>query len=181
MRQMGVGGFNVIERAGICLWMKERYSQFILERVIHSQDLVGKSCLVLDETFFLTWRSQIGLTMPVILLTPKEKFDINQSNVTVVYIASGAKIAERKIENWLDSLESSKATDLISRRGDVFKLTSREIEVLELLHQGATNEKIACAMNIKVPTVKTYLSRIYQRLGVSNRAHAVALYKLHQL
>lgn len=180
MHHMGVGGFNVIERAGICLWMKERYPQFNLERVVHSQDLVGKSCLVLDEKFFLTWRSQIGLTTPIILLSPKDKFDANQPNLTVVYIASGAKIAERKIENWIDSLEFSKTGDF-SGKGEALKLTSREIEVLELLHQGATNEKIACAMNIKVPTVKTYLSRIYQRLGVSNRAHAVALYKLHQL
>lgn len=52
----------------------------------------------------------------------------------------------------------------------------RENEVLELLSKGSSNEEISTALGIRIPTVKTYLRRIFERMGALNRAHAVALY-----
>ena len=53
-------------------------------------------------------------------------------------------------------------------------LTDREREVLALLTRGYTNRQIAEALLITPNTVKKHVDHILQKLGVSNRAGAVA-------
>jgi DNA-binding NarL/FixJ family response regulator len=53
-------------------------------------------------------------------------------------------------------------------------LSPRETEVLRLLHAGANVPRIAAALLVTESTVKTYLSRLYDKLGVGNRAEALA-------
>jgi LuxR family maltose regulon positive regulatory protein len=53
-------------------------------------------------------------------------------------------------------------------------LTEREHEVLQLLAQGSTNQEIAAALIVTPSTIKNHLSRIFGKLGVSNRTQAVA-------
>lgn len=54
-------------------------------------------------------------------------------------------------------------------------LTVRERQVALLLNGGASNDEIAIAMCVTVGTVKTYLSRMFERIGVSSRASLSAL------
>ena len=51
-------------------------------------------------------------------------------------------------------------------------LTNREQEVLVFLTTGKTNREIASELHIRVPTVKSHLTSIYLKLGVSNRTEA---------
>ena len=53
-------------------------------------------------------------------------------------------------------------------------LTGREREVLGLLAQGYLYKEIADALNISMPTVSTYIRRIYDKLHVNSRGRAVA-------
>jgi len=53
-------------------------------------------------------------------------------------------------------------------------LSQREIEVLELVAAGTTNREAAARLFISEATVKTHLLNIYGKLGVSDRAAAVA-------
>jgi DNA-binding NarL/FixJ family response regulator len=52
-------------------------------------------------------------------------------------------------------------------------LTAREREVLAQLAQGRQAQEIADHLFIAVPTVKTHLSRIYAKLGATNRSEAI--------
>ena len=52
-------------------------------------------------------------------------------------------------------------------------LTPRECEVLELLAGGLTNGEIAVGLHISAETVKSHVSRIYEKLDVRDRASAV--------
>lgn len=52
-------------------------------------------------------------------------------------------------------------------------LTRREIEVLELLAEGGSNDEIAGRLNVSTSTVKTHLVHLYQKLDVSRRTQAV--------
>ncbi len=61
---------------------------------------------------------------------------------------------------------------------DRFGLTSREVEVAELLRCGRTNPEIAALLGIGVATVKTHLINMYTKLGVETRAAAVGLLAL---
>ncbi len=53
-------------------------------------------------------------------------------------------------------------------------LSTRELEVLELVAAGNTNREAAARLFISEATVKTHLLHIYEKLGVSDRAAAVA-------
>jgi DNA-binding NarL/FixJ family response regulator len=53
-------------------------------------------------------------------------------------------------------------------------LSQRELEVLELISQGSTNREAAKALFISEATVKTHLLHVYAKLGVNDRAAAVA-------
>lgn len=52
-------------------------------------------------------------------------------------------------------------------------LTGREIEVLELLAEGCSNEEIAKRLSVSTSTVKTHLVHLYQKLDVMRRTQAV--------
>lgn len=54
------------------------------------------------------------------------------------------------------------------------ELTQREREVVRLMADGHSNRSIAQALYLGEATVKTHLVRIYRKLGVDNRAAAVA-------
>ncbi|MEU4792884.1 response regulator transcription factor [Micromonospora tulbaghiae] len=53
-------------------------------------------------------------------------------------------------------------------------LSQRELEVLELVAQGSTNREAARQLFISEATVKTHLLHAYAKLGVNDRAAAVA-------
>jgi len=53
-------------------------------------------------------------------------------------------------------------------------LSQRELEVLEMVASGTTNREAAARLFITEATVKTHLLNIYAKLGVSDRAAAVA-------
>ncbi len=57
-------------------------------------------------------------------------------------------------------------------------LTNREGQVLNLIAEGLTNKQIACSLSISEATVENHIHHIYEKLGISNRARAVA-YAFH--
>ena len=74
------------------------------------------------------------------------------------------------------TLSPSVATRLISRvRAPATEpLSQRELEVLALVAAGTTNREAAVKLFISEATVKSHLLNIYGKLGVSDRAAAVA-------
>jgi NarL family two-component system response regulator LiaR len=60
-------------------------------------------------------------------------------------------------------------------------LTEREREVLALLVRGLTNPDIADQLGVSRSTIKTHVSNIIAKLGVSNRLEAVTLALQHKL
>lgn len=53
-------------------------------------------------------------------------------------------------------------------------LTARELELLELVGEGFSNRALSEKLSISTNTVKYHLKNIFQKLGVQNRAEAVA-------
>jgi DNA-binding NarL/FixJ family response regulator len=73
-------------------------------------------------------------------------------------------------------LSPSVATRLMSRvrEPETKPLSRRELEILELVAAGTTNRDAAAKLLISEATVKTHLLNIYAKLGVNDRAAAVA-------
>ncbi len=57
---------------------------------------------------------------------------------------------------------------------ETYGLSDRELEVLQLLADGHTNREIAEKLFISAQTVKTHIAHIFEKLGVRDRAEAVA-------
>jgi two-component system response regulator DegU len=59
-----------------------------------------------------------------------------------------------------------------ARDRDDVGLTERELEVLRLVAQGASNREIAAALFISEKTTKNHLTHIFEKIGVSDRTQA---------
>lgn len=60
-------------------------------------------------------------------------------------------------------------------------LTERELEVLNLVAQGQSNQQIADTLVISLATVKAHISSILSKLQVSSRSEAIAFAIKHKL
>lgn len=77
----------------------------------------------------------------------------------------------RELVEGLERIATGEPIGLHDGHG-INNLTPREREVLAMLGLGLSNREIATALYLGVETVRTYVRRIYQKLGVSNRTQA---------
>ncbi|MCI0511846.1 response regulator transcription factor [candidate division KSB1 bacterium] len=86
-------------------------------------------------------------------------------------------------ESLINSTLMTKLLDRISNPDQTgiqqFGLTNRELELLSLLSEGASNVEIAEKLFISIKTVKTHVTHIFEKLKVRNRTEAVT--KVHKL
>ncbi|PHS23103.1 MAG: DNA-binding response regulator [Robiginitomaculum sp.] len=61
------------------------------------------------------------------------------------------------------------------RHDPMVSLTAREREILKALCDGKTNARLAKAFGVSPNTIKFHLRNLYEKLGVHNRAAAVAM------
>jgi DNA-binding NarL/FixJ family response regulator len=61
------------------------------------------------------------------------------------------------------------------------ELTQRELEILGLVAEGASNMQVARKLWVTEQTVKFHLSNVYRKLGVANRTEASRYAQLHGL
>ncbi len=77
----------------------------------------------------------------------------------------------------LDSVCQVPSLRVVSANGEKL-LTSREEQVVALVADGLTNRSVATELGLSEHTVKKYLFRIFEKLGISNRVELV-LYAVH--
>ncbi|MCO6049109.1 response regulator transcription factor [Mesorhizobium sp. RP14(2022)] len=61
----------------------------------------------------------------------------------------------------------------------LFDLTRREMQVLEMVSQGAQNKTIAAAFDLSEHTVKIHVHNIINKMGTNNRTEAAARFRDH--
>ena len=61
------------------------------------------------------------------------------------------------------------------------QLSTRELEILQLIAKGYTNKEISEQVYLSVKTVEAHRSKIYQKLGLKSRADLVAYALRHKL
>jgi DNA-binding NarL/FixJ family response regulator/PAS domain-containing protein len=82
-----------------------------------------------------------------------------------------------ELQRSLVSISHELGQFLVRRRGELAppKLTAREIEILQLTAHGATGREIAETLVLSPATVKSHFEHVFTKLGVSDRAAAVAI------
>jgi DNA-binding NarL/FixJ family response regulator len=93
----------------------------------------------------------------------------------VVAASEGGAVADSAIMNALLRLNSGTATSY-------HRLSTREVEVLDLRASGYRNKAIATSLRITDETVERHIQSIYAKIGdppasIQPRAHAVAIYQ----
>ncbi len=88
----------------------------------------------------------------------------------VASVARGDTHVDRGVAGHLTALLHSRATNL-----PFPDLTERERAVLTLMAQGRSNRDISRELYLSTKTVQNYVSRVFQKIGVTDRAHAIVV------
>jgi NarL family two-component system response regulator LiaR len=92
---------------------------------------------------------------------------------TIRAIIAGKSFVDQKfLEDVLRDLSTPEREASRSRREDIEALTPREMDVLQLLVEGLTNNAIAEVLGLSSGTVKGYVQTILEKLYVSDRTQA---------
>lgn len=93
----------------------------------------------------------LGIWLALKLTKPKKETIIIEKEI---YVSDAEFIQDR---NQLEKLNLSK----------------REMEVLELIAQGCSNQEIASQLFVSLPTIKSHSSKLFEKLDVNRRTQAV--------
>jgi two-component system, NarL family, response regulator DevR len=78
-------------------------------------------------------------------------------------------------------LDSKTTQPVVNRMQNIDTLSLQERRVLALVVEGKTNKEIAAALELSDKTVKNYLSNAFQKLRISRRSQAAALFARQRL
>jgi two-component system nitrate/nitrite response regulator NarL len=95
--------------------------------------------------------------------------DVEEAEIAdaIFAVAAGGSVLSARLQ--------SGVLDLVRQRaGGAVQLSRREHQLLELGSAGLTTSEIASHLCLSPNTVKTYWQRLYEKLGTSDRANAVA-------
>lgn len=183
--RIGLAGFTMLERALLQQWLAADRPDACWVHPISLSALPPLDALVLDGPGSLRWceLTAAGMATPLPALQigawPSGSALPEQAPGLVVAQATDADAVRHLLRRWLAPQQppgSTPAAPAPQRLRARMAFSPREHEVLALLSRGHSNEEIAGLLAIRVPTVKTYLRRVFERTGALNRAHAVALY-----
>ena len=108
-------------------------------------------------------------------------FEVYVGFIAVIFTALGIwlalKLSKPKIETvvlekevYINRNESFVLdTSLVAR----LELSKRELEILDLLAQGHSNQEIAAKLFVSLSTVKTHIQNLFEKLDVKRRTQAV--------
>lgn len=78
-------------------------------------------------------------------------------------------------KHYIENIEDQSFDQKLSLFGEKFEISKRELEVMELICKGMTNQEISDSLFISVQTVKDHIHRIFLKTGVKNRVQLINL------
>jgi DNA-binding NarL/FixJ family response regulator len=115
-----------------------------------------------------TFYSQVSVSGPAVSTTVHRGREVQGAMAT---LTRDDAIVKRANSDHRDSQPTRRVDD--DRQWGPWSLTQRELEVLQLLAEGATNSEISQRLYISPKTTKNHLAAIFQKLDVTNRTHAL--------
>ena len=167
-------GFTSIETAGSLNEARSKIAAFNPGAIIVDLNLPDGSGLEIVQ-----WvRKHSGDTAIIILSLndPTQFVKIARSSGANAYLSKSQSMQEiMSAVNFALSNPGSFTSTLTADRSADFDLTPREIEVLYLLADGASNVDISSRLYISISTVKTHISSVMRKLQCSNRTAAAKI------
>jgi len=92
-------------------------------------------------------------------------------------VAEGKSILDPAVtRNVMNRIKSSSESPA---KGELDRLSPQELRVLALVAQGRTNKEIGVALGLSDKTVKNYLGNVMEKLRVTRRSKAAAVFVQH--
>jgi len=167
-------GFTSIETAGSLNEARSKIAAFNPGAIIVDLNLPDGSGLEIVQ-----WVRKHSADTAIIILSlndPTQFVKIARSSGANAYLSKSQSIQEiMSAVNFALSNPGSFTSTLTADRSADFDLTPREIEVLHLLADGASNVDISSKLYISISTVKTHISSVMRKLQCSNRTAAAKI------
>ncbi|HTF30833.1 MAG TPA: response regulator transcription factor [Flavitalea sp.] len=124
--------------------------------------------------FLLNW-----LKLRLIVLD--HAFEVYIGSIALIFTALGIwlalKLTRPKVQTLVVEkvVYKSKSADCIINTAELEKLniSKREVEVLQLMAQGMSNQEIAEQLFVSLSTVKTHSNNLFEKLDVKRRTQAI--------
>lgn len=133
----------------------------------------------------LRWKIRLSLALGLRLARKSPEEGIRQARKLVnqtIQLLSGSPLQQIFLaSHWLEQLEELEKNPTPEIPKYPAGLTQREVEVLHLVAQGATNQQVADVLHISVRTVNTHMTNILNKTGCGNRTAASAFAREHNL
>jgi ATP/maltotriose-dependent transcriptional regulator MalT len=140
--------------------------------------------------FFLAFTSILLKTTEYWFWIKLNTFDIYAALLALIFLGVGLWLGTRlnqqyKVKSLANNqiIEHNYAQNAVYTEGEPktideqlwtnLGISKREYEVLTLLGTGMSNQEIADSLFISQNTVKTHTSRLFEKLAVKNRTHAI--------
>jgi len=128
--------------------------------------------------FFLKW---IELRFIII----NHAFEIYAGLIALIFTALGIwlalKLTRQRVKTMIVEKEIyiEKSENFIKDEREIEKLnlSKREVEVLELMASGLSNQEIASRLFVSVNTIKTHTSKLFEKMEVKRRTQAIEMAK----
>jgi DNA-binding CsgD family transcriptional regulator len=119
----------------------------------------------LDRELLWTFATGIGWAMDDITGRDLRRQARDDEDAPADDLPVGARIGATELDG-----------ELSGTPGRLASFTARELQVLELMSDGASNASIGTALVISQATVKSHVRHILRKLGAANRTEAVSLF-----
>jgi class 3 adenylate cyclase/DNA-binding CsgD family transcriptional regulator len=156
-------------------------------RFKEARDHLEKAVGIVDEIGHGSLRWKIRLTLAEVLRKSGQSPDgvLKQARELVdetIRSLSGAPLQKHFLNSaWIQQIQDLEQNPTPEKQVFPAGLTLREIEVLQLVARGATNQEVGDALHISVRTVNTHMTSILNKIGCDNRTAASAFAIQHNL
>lgn len=89
--------------------------------------------------------------------------------ISLFLIVLYVQISKKKIENLSNQIKDQSKVNSEDFRSLLARLTTRQMEVYNLIISGKTNKEIISELFIEQSTLKTHVNQIYKKLNIKNR------------
>lgn len=146
-----------------------------------SKSFLGKHKAIIIYSISLAFLLLLLKWLELRFIIFKHSFEIYAGMIAIIFTVLGIwlalKLSKPKIETVLVEKEVYVKrnenfvpnTSLISQ----LELSKRELEILELMAQGHSNEEIAAKLFVSISTVKTHNQNLFFKLDVKRRTQAI--------
>jgi DNA-binding NarL/FixJ family response regulator len=167
-------GFTSIESAGTLSQARAKIAAFNPEAIIVDLNLPDGSGLEIVQ-----WVRKHSTDVAIIVLSlndPAQFIRIARNSGANAYVSKSQSMQAiiASVRFALSNPGSFTSASIIDQSVE-FDLTPREIEVVYLLAEGASNLEISSKLYVSLSTVKTHISSLMRKLGCSNRTAAAKI------